>query len=153
MKKEAGNGGEEKPDDKKPEQKPEEKKPEAKTLPGIAMIKALKVLLDEHSPMQENAAIANACKKTVGIWRDASGKAYPGEDFGWPKDEGGEGDDEGDDGGKKKPEEGEGKKPEDEDNKDKKSAELDFTLVLEELKKVKKSADATEEQLFRLTGR
>lgn len=86
---------------------PTEQKPE-KILPGKALIKAFKVILDELGPMQENTGVKKGCKKTASIWGKISKKEYPDEDFGFkaeddePDEDEGEGDE-----GDGKPKEGE----------------------------------------------
>ena len=146
-----------------------------KVLPGVAMIRALKVLLEEHSPLQENAAVLKACEKTTALWQEVSGKAYPEEDFGWPKSDSEEGE-----GAEGEGEEGEGEEEHEEPDKDEepgegesdgdgdepeasgksargkgksKSQGDDFAQVLAELARARKSAEATEAALHRLTGK
>lgn len=102
-----------------------EQKPE-KILPGKALIRAFKTILDELAPMQENTAVKRGCVKTSKLWSKISKSEYPDEDFGWKAEAEGESEEE-------DPEEGEDQEPEEGEEEGEKALSSQALAICKEL--------------------
>lgn len=115
--------------------------PAAKVLPGVAFLKALKAVISEHLPQQDNRAVKAACAGCESILAAAAKAEYPECDFGFAAGAGGES------GAAAGPE----KTPEKAETPA--APEIDFGPLLAALEQANARGKALEATLYSLTGR